>query len=111
LQILAQQVTLPTLEIRLQFLKDLQVCKDFFGSFTAKLQVFDGTTLLGTVTEAGTSTSNGDGKAIFIGAKDQSGPNITKVVFSIVGSNDFAIDTLPCRTFRSRVRWFCWARA
>ncbi len=71
-----------------------QIQPNFFGAFTAELQVYNGTTLLGTVTEAGNSTSNGDGSAIFIGAKDLDGNNITKAVFSIVGSNDFAIDTL-----------------
>lgn len=66
---------------------------DFFGPFTAKLAVYNGTSLLGTITAAGTSTTT-PGTALFIGALDQTGPNITKVVFSIVGSNNFAIDTL-----------------
>jgi hypothetical protein len=69
---------------------------DLFGSFTAKLQAFNGGTLLGTVTESGTSTSN-PGTALFIGALDKTAPNITKVVFSEVSTtnpNDFAIATM-----------------
>jgi PEP-CTERM motif-containing protein len=66
---------------------------NFYGAFTAKLAVYNGTLLLGTITASGTSTTT-PGTALFIGALDQTGPNITKVVFSIVGSNNFAIDTL-----------------
>lgn len=66
---------------------------DFYGPFTAKLAVYDGTTLLGTITASGNSTTT-PGTALFIGALDKTAPNITKVVFSIVGSNNFAIDTL-----------------
>jgi len=69
---------------------------DILGSFTVKLQAFNGGTLLGTVTESGTSTTN-PGTALFIGALDKTGPNITKVVFSEVSTtnpNDFAIATM-----------------
>jgi PEP-CTERM motif len=68
---------------------------DIFGSFTVKLQVYNGSTLLGTVTESGVSTAN-PGTALFIGALDQSGPNITKVVFSGVTAptTNFAIATM-----------------
>jgi hypothetical protein len=69
---------------------------NIFGSFTAKLSAFNGSTLLGSVTESGTSTSN-PGTALFIGALDKTGPNITKVVFSEVSTtnpNDFAIATM-----------------
>jgi hypothetical protein len=69
---------------------------NIFGSFTAKLSAFNGSTLLGSVTESGTSTST-PGTALFIGALDQTGPNITKVVFSEVSTtnpNDFAIATM-----------------
>ena len=68
-----------------------------FGPFTAKLQFFNGATLLGSVTENGVSTSAGDGSAIFIGGYDSTGPNITRVVFSETSGtnlNDFAIGTL-----------------
>jgi len=69
---------------------------NIFGSFTVKLQVYNGGTLLGSVMESGTSTSN-PGTALFIGALDRTGPNITKVIFSEVSTtnpNDFAIGTM-----------------
>jgi hypothetical protein len=68
---------------------------NIFGSFTVKLQVFNGSTLLGTVSETGVSSSV-SGTALFIGALDKSGPNITKVVFSGVTAptTDFAIGTM-----------------
>lgn len=67
-----------------------------FGPFTAKLSVFNGSTLLGAVTASGTSAF-APGTALFIGALDKSGSNITKVVFSeTAGSsvNDFSIATM-----------------
>jgi hypothetical protein len=69
---------------------------DLFGSFTVKLDAFNGSTLLGSVMASGTSTSN-PGTALFIGALDKTGANITKVVFSEVSTtnpNDFAIATM-----------------
>jgi len=60
------------------------------------LEVFHGNTLLGTVTLAGNS-QNAPGTAIFIGALDASGQNITKWVFTeSAGTNkgDFAIATM-----------------
>jgi len=66
---------------------------DFFGAFTAKLQVYSGSTLLGSVTESGNSTST-PGTALFIGALDETGPNITKVVFSDTTTANFAIATM-----------------
>ena len=69
---------------------------NIFGSFTVTLDAFNGSTLLGSVTESGTSTST-PGTALFIGALDKTGPHITKVVFSEVSTtnpNDFAIATM-----------------
>ncbi len=68
---------------------------NIFGSFTVKLQVYNGSTLLGTVSESGVSTST-PGTALFIGALDKTGPNITKVVFSgtTAPTTDFAIGTM-----------------
>jgi hypothetical protein len=69
---------------------------NIFGTFTVVLDAFNGSTLLGSVSETGTSTSN-PGTALFIGALDKTGPNITKVVFSEVSTtnpNDFAIATM-----------------
>ena len=70
--------------------------QNFFGTFTAQLQVYNGSTLLGTVTENGVSDTT-VGTAIFLGALDKTGPNITKVVFSEtagLNKNDFAIATM-----------------
>lgn len=71
------------------------------GQFTARIDLFNGATLLGFVTE----TSDLAGDALFIGALDTTAANVTKAVFSLtaVGSNpnnetnnlgDFALDTL-----------------
>jgi len=70
--------------------------QDVFGSFTAKLDAYMGNTLLGSVTESGTSAF-APGTALFIGARDLTGPNITKVVFSETAGNyltNFAIGTM-----------------
>ncbi|HET7442846.1 MAG TPA: hypothetical protein VFJ47_16210 [Terriglobales bacterium] len=69
------------------------------GRFTAKIQVFNGSTSLGTFTVI--SDANGD--ATYIGVLDQTGANINRVVFSLAGCGsgdvncplaDFAIDTI-----------------
>lgn len=68
------------------------------GQFTAQIQAFNGASLLGTFTVL----SDSAGDATYIGVQDQSGPNITKVIFSVMacapvdssGCTDFAIDTL-----------------
>jgi hypothetical protein len=63
------------------------------GQFTAQIQAFNGATLLGTFTV----NSNANGDAVYIGVKDQTGPNINSVTFSLtscVGTcTDFALDT------------------
>jgi len=67
-----------------------------YGPFTAQLEVFTGNTLLGTVSLAGNSQFN-PGTALFIGALDKNGPQITKWVFSESAgthTTDFAIATL-----------------
>lgn len=75
-----------------------QIQADFFGAFTAVLSAYNGATLLGSVIESGISNSNADNSAIFIGVNDLSGPNITRVVFSIPSCTqnctDFAINQL-----------------
>lgn len=68
------------------------------GQFTAQVQAFNGANILGTFTV----TSDVAGDATYIGVQDQTGANITKVVFSITacapvdssGCTDFAIDSL-----------------
>ncbi|HEY4931499.1 MAG TPA: PEP-CTERM sorting domain-containing protein [Terriglobales bacterium] len=70
--------------------------QNIFGAFTAKLQAFNGSTLLGSVTESGVSNF-APGTAMFIGALDTAGASITKVVFSETagsGLADFAIATM-----------------
>lgn len=64
-----------------------------FGAFMVELKAYNGSTLLGTVMESGVSTST-PGTALFIGALDTAGPNITKVVFSDPASSDFAVGTM-----------------
>ncbi|MGB7467916.1 MAG: PEP-CTERM sorting domain-containing protein, partial [Candidatus Acidiferrum sp.] len=72
-----------------------QIEPDFYGDFTGQIQVYDGSTLLGTFIENGVSTYNDDGSAIFLGADDLTGADITSVVFSTGGSaSGFAIGTL-----------------
>ena len=68
------------------------------GQFTAQIQAFNGANILGTFTV----TSDVAGDATYIGVQDQTGANITKVVFSITtcapvdssSCTDFAIDTV-----------------
>ncbi|MHB1937364.1 MAG: PEP-CTERM sorting domain-containing protein [Acidobacteriaceae bacterium] len=71
---------------------------DFYGAFTAQIQAFDGTNLLGAFTENGNSNTNNDGSAIFLGLQDSTGANINSIVFSVtscsLNCSDFAIDTL-----------------
>ena len=70
--------------------------QNLFGPFTAKMDVYNGSTLLGSVTASGVSAF-APGTALFIGALDQDGANITKVVFSETagsGLADFAIATM-----------------
>src|SRR6266478_8623538 len=72
------------------------------GQFTAQIQAFNGATLLG----AFTAMSNPAGDAIYIGVQDQSGANISKVVFSITtcgpldtsGCTDLALNALNLNT-------------
>jgi hypothetical protein len=67
------------------------------GTFSAKIQAFNGTTPLGSFTVVGNSNSNADNSAPFIGVSS-SAANITSLVFSTVnppGSNpDFAVNKL-----------------
>src|ERR1700674_60049 len=67
------------------------------GAFTAQIQAFNGATLLGSFT-----VNSVAGAAVYIGGQDQTGANITKVVFSLTACGpldlssctDFAIDTV-----------------
>jgi hypothetical protein len=64
------------------------------GPFTVQIQAFNGATSLNSFTVA----SNANGDATYIGVLDQSGANITSVVFSLTTCagtcTDFAMDTV-----------------
>lgn len=81
-----------------------QFQSDNFGSFTARIEVFNGATSLGFVTNtSGFSDDSADGSAIFLGVIDLDGPNITRAVFSVLNApngtdNDFAINQLSLQT-------------
>ena len=71
------------------------------GPFTARIQIYDGSTLLGTFSETGISNQNADNSAIFLGAIDSTAPDITSTVFSLTSSvgnfEDFAINDVSLR--------------
>lgn len=64
------------------------------AQFTAQIQVFNGTTSLGSFPVA----SDTKGDATYVGVKDRTGPDITSAVFSLTSCEgncaDFAIDTV-----------------
>jgi hypothetical protein len=68
------------------------------GQFTAQIQAFNGAASLGSFTVV----SNANGDATYIGVLDQTGSNITSVVFSLIACpgicTDFAIDTVNLNT-------------
>ncbi len=68
------------------------------GAFTVQIDVYNGETLLGSLSE----DSDASGNALFIGVIDQDGPNITKLIVSVprcVGDcTDFALGTLYLNT-------------
>lgn len=69
----------------------VQIQADAYGPFTATIDAYDGAALLGSFSENGNSTSNGDNSAIFIGLNDLSGANITSIVLD-TSSHDFSIN-------------------
>ncbi|HUY12430.1 MAG TPA: PEP-CTERM sorting domain-containing protein [Terriglobia bacterium] len=75
-----------------------QIQTNIGGAFTAQIQAFDGTNLLGTFTENGVSNGNNDGSAIFLGVQDLTGANITSIEYSVTSClntcTDFAINQL-----------------
>ena len=79
---------------------------DFFGAFTALIQAFDASgNLIDSFSEDGTSNSNGDGSAIFIGLAND--PGIKSVEFSLTSCalecGDFAINQLDITTGGNQV--------
>lgn len=74
---------------------------DFFGVFSATLQVYGSGGLLSTLNGTGDSNNFGNGSALFLGVGDLSGANITKIVISEsdqFATNDFAIDAVSFTT-------------
>lgn len=74
---------------------------DFFGAFSATLQVYGSGGLLFTLTGIGNSNNFDDGSALFMGVGDLSGANITQIVISEsdqFATNDFAIDAVSITT-------------
>jgi hypothetical protein len=73
-----------------------QIQANFFGPFTAQISAYDSShTLLGTFSEAGNSTPNGDNSAIFIGVRSSSANIFTLVLAVPVASfnpEDMAIN-------------------
>jgi hypothetical protein len=89
-----------------------QIENDFRGAFSAEIQAYNGSTLLGSFTETGTvvgclTNGCGDNTAMFLGIEDLSGANITSVVFSNPTCNPigdcaaFEINTLALQTTSS----------
>lgn len=76
---------------------------DLPGAFTAKIQVFNGATSLGSVTVASST-----GNATYIGVLDQTGANITSAVFSLTACattcTDFAVDTVAVNAAAPKVQ-------
>jgi hypothetical protein len=86
-----------TLNVPLGFGVGAIIAADVIGQqFTAKVELFNGATSLGFVTE----NSDASGDPIFIGARDVTAANVTKAVFSLTSITgggdlgDFALDTL-----------------
>jgi len=71
---------------------------DVPGQFTASIQAFNGATSLGTFTQQ----SDTEGHAVYLGVKDNSGANITSVVYSLTACAascaDFAVDGVDLAT-------------
>jgi hypothetical protein len=63
----------------------LQITSNFFGAFTAKLEVFNGASSLGVFNVAGVMDGNEDGTAPFLGALSDA-VNINKAVFTLTSN-------------------------
>jgi len=66
------------------------------GQFTAQIQAFNGSTLLGSFSV----TSNATGDAVYVGILDQTGANITSVTFSLTACGSPMLIAY-CRTLGS----------
>jgi hypothetical protein len=63
----------------------LQITSNFYGAFTASLEVFNGATSLGVFNVAGVMDGNEDGTAPFLGALSDA-VNIDKAVFTLTSN-------------------------
>src|SRR5262245_8769199 len=63
----------------------LQITSNFYGAFTASLEVFNGATSLGVFNVGGVMDGNEDGTAPFLGALSDA-VNINKAVFTLTGN-------------------------
>lgn len=63
----------------------LQITSNFFGAFTAQLELFNGATSLGVFNVAGVMDGNEDGTAPFLGALSNSA-DINKAVFTLTSN-------------------------
>jgi hypothetical protein len=63
----------------------LQITSNFYGAFTASLEVFNGATSLGVFNVAGVMDGNEDGTAPFLGALS-SAANINRAVFTLTSN-------------------------
>ena len=63
----------------------LQITSNFYGAFTASLEVFNGATSLGVFNVAGVMDGNEDGTAPFLGALSDA-VNINKAVFTLTAN-------------------------
>src|SRR5262245_34543496 len=63
----------------------LQITSNFYGAFTASLEVFNGATSLGVFNVAGVMDGNEDGTAPFLGALSDA-VNINKAVFTLTSN-------------------------
>lgn len=82
----------------------LQITSNFYGAFTASLEVFNGATSLGVFNVGGTMDGNEDGSAPFLGALSDS-VDIDKAVFTLtsntgagLGVNRLLVADTPSRT-------------
>ena len=82
----------------------LQITSNFYGAFTASLEVFDGATSLGSFNVGGTMDGSEDGSAPFLGALSDS-VDINKAVFTLtsntgagLGVNRLLTADTPTRT-------------
>lgn len=61
----------------------MQIQADFDGAFTAVIQAFGTSGLLGSFSEAGVGNANGDDSAIYLGILDTTAANITSITISL----------------------------